>query len=195
MPSEFPRLYTPAELEAIANSVLLGELASSHVERLQKAVGQYQWATLVDDGIFPGSTNKGRRKLLKRIIELCEQGASSEEIEAELVKLDAVTSQWLDVADRQQLRRSAEAALRKLPKSGPDPKRARRQYICDLARIFLRITGKRPGRSVHDQEGGLFRAFVKAALRPFNAEQGCEADMAVVLNRLKKGSTRKTAKN
>jgi hypothetical protein len=189
MSSESPRPYAPVEIEAIAQSVFPFDLASSHIEQLQRAVEEYQWATWGDNREFlalhPSGTNRGRRKLLKRIIELCELQASSEEIESELIKLDARASQSLDVADRQQLRRSAESALRNIPTRGPDPKRARRQYICDLAHIFYRVTGKRPSRRVHDQEYGPFFEFVKAALVPFHTAQGCEADIKVVLKQLK----------
>jgi hypothetical protein len=85
-----------------------------------------------------------------------------------------------------KLKEAAELALAKIPERGPHPKRGRRQFIGDLAKIFLRVTGKRPGRSVNDQEGGLFLAFVNAALRPFGAEQGCEAEIKAKLAQMKK---------
>ena len=74
-----------------------------------------------------------------------------------------------------------EPLWKKIRTSGPDPKRARRQYIGDLVCIYSRATGKRPGRWVHDIEGGEFRDFVIAALEPFKATQGCEADIKVAL--------------
>jgi hypothetical protein len=202
MSSEFPRSYTPAELEAIAQSVFPFDLAFSHIERLQRAVEEYQWATQEHNREFlalhPSGTNRGRRKLLKRIIELCDVQASSEEIEAELKKLDARTSQSLDVADRQQLRRPAESALRKIPTRGPDPRRARRQYVGDLACIYVSVTGRRPGRRFHKKEYGEygpFLEFVKAALNPFKAAQGCEADIKAVLKRLKDAELDKNSNN
>jgi hypothetical protein len=81
---------------------------------------------------------------------------------------------------------AAESALAKIPTRGPDPKRARRQFIGDLACIFRRVAGRRPGRSVFDQEQGGFLQFVKAALEPFKATQGCKADIKFVLARMKR---------
>jgi hypothetical protein len=98
-----------------------------------------------------------------------------------------------------KLKEAAELALAKIPRRGPDPKRGRRQFIVDLAKIFPRIFPRKirklPGRSVHDEEGGLFLAFVKAALRPFGAEQGCEADIKAALARLKRRKRPKVRKN
>jgi hypothetical protein len=191
MPSEFPRLYTSAELKVIAHSVCPFELTSSHVESLQEAFQKYQWARLSDErevlAFFASSTNKGRRGQLKHIIELCKRETRQEEIEQALSELDAIASQSLgpvDVTDRRQLRCAAESALRKIPTRGPNPKRARRQYIADLHPIFVSVTGQRPGRRFHDKEYGPFLDFVKAALDPFKAAQGCEADIKVVLKGL-----------
>lgn len=184
MPSEWPRRYTRAELEAIAKSIGQSNLHPRTVDKLQEAVQAYQWGSLEDDRVFPFSTNKGRGKSLKNIMTLCEQEAPAEEIEIALNELDVVASQLLgavDPIDRRSVQSAARAALKKIRTSGPDPKRARRQYIGDLVCIYSRATGKRPGRWVHDIEGGEFRDFVIAALEPFKATQGCEADIKVAL--------------
>jgi hypothetical protein len=188
MSNEWPRCYTHVEFEAIAKSIGQGNLHVRTVDKLQEAVAAYQWGSLVDDRSFPSSTNKGRRKSLKHIIALCEQKAPSEEIELELNGLDALASQFLgtvDPTDRRRVKSAVEGALKRIPKQGPDPKRARLHFIEDLICIYSRATGKRPGRSVHDGEGGEFRHFVRAALEPFKATQGCEADIKVALNRSK----------
>ena len=192
MPRELPRRYTPDELDAITASLRPHTVDTRNIERLQQAAERYQWARLSDEKNvlkhFPSSTNRGRRSQFKLIIELCERGASESEIEIALNGLDGWASQLLGTAgtnDRSKLKEAAELALTKISARGPNPKRGRRQFIGDLAKIFLQITRKRPGRSVHDQEGGLFLAFVKTALRPFGAEQGCEADIKAKLAQMK----------
>ena len=185
---EWPRRYTAAELEAIANSIGERNLHALAVGKVQEAVEAYQWGNLEDARIFPSSTNKGRRKTLKHIIDLCEQEAPSEEIELEMNELDALASQLLgavDPTDRRKVKSAAEVALRRFPERGPDPKRAQLNFVGDLICIYSCATGKRPGRWVHDGEGGEFRDFVRAALEPFKATQGCEADMKVALKRSK----------
>ena len=202
MPSEWPRRYKPDELNAIAASIAPHKIDTRNIERLQKAVEAFQWASDEDDKRFrkqfPESTNKGRRRQFERIIELCERRAPKSKIEIVLNRLDRRASELLGPVgtnDHLKLKEAVELALAKIPRRGPDPKRARRQFIGDLAKIFLRITGKHPGRRVHDEEGGLFLAFAKAALRPFGAEQGCEADIKAALARLKRRKRPKVRKN
>ena len=79
----------------------------------------------------------------------------------------------------------SDASIKKFRTVVLTPNRARRQFIGDLAHIYICITGQRPGRRVHDQESGPFRDFDTAALDPFNSAMGCEADMKVVLSQLK----------
>jgi hypothetical protein len=189
MSSVWPRRYTPAELEAIAKSIGRSNLPARAVDKLQEAVKAYQWGCSVDYGKWGSpSTNKDRRKSLKNIITLCEQEAPAEEIEIALNELDVVASQLfgaVDSTDPRNVQIAARAALKEIRTSGPDPKRARRQYIGDLVCIYSLATGKRPGRWVHDIEGGEFRDFVRAALEPFKATQGCEGDIKVALKRSK----------
>jgi hypothetical protein len=163
---EWPRRYTPVEINAIAVSLGRKKICEVAVEDLQEAVEGYQWATASEDkGTFPDSTNKGRRRQLIHIIRLCAKGAAVDEIQGALNGLDAPTSQRLGPIDASDLKRVARAARRVvegIPKSGPDPKRARRQFIRELASIYYRLTGDRPGRWVLDQESDPFRAFVTA---------------------------------
>jgi hypothetical protein len=189
----WPRRYTIAELDAIAASIAPHKIDARNIERLQEAVETFQWASDEDDKRFrkqfPASTNKGRRGQFERIIKLCERRAPTSKIKIVLNRLDGRASQLLAPVgkiDHLKLKEAAELALAEIPGRGPDPKRGRRQFIGDLAKIFLRITGKRPGRRVHVEEGGLFLAFVKAALRPFGAEQGCEADIKAKLAQMKR---------
>jgi hypothetical protein len=44
-------------------------------------------------------------------------------------------------------------------------------------------TRRRPGRVVHDKEGGRFHAFVVGALEPFNAAWGFETDIKEALKK------------
>lgn len=197
---EWPRRYTPAELQAIANSIAPHKFECNNLELLQEAVEAYQWGSLADDKtdlvddkgnvvadrVFPLSTNKGRRILLKRIVRLCEQKAPRAKLEFVLRGLDGRASALLDSVDAAhhlKLKGAAESALKEIPTSGPDPKGARRQFIGALACIFLRVTKQPPHRRVRIGYGdyGPFLEFVKAALTPFKATQGCEADIKVVL--------------
>lgn len=81
--SEWPRSYTPAELKAIAQSIGRSELPPDVIDQLQEAMRAYQWGRSFDEGEFlPGCkvqslTRKGRRKYLKRIIDLSKRGAST----------------------------------------------------------------------------------------------------------------------
>jgi hypothetical protein len=208
---EWPRRYAAAEKKAIAIS--LGRKAINYVawEDLQEAVEGFQWARLEDEGLqwalkddlFVSSTNKGQRQQLVHIIRLCAEGATIEAIQDALNELDGVTCQRLGPVDTSDLRVIARAARRlaeEISKSGSDRRRARRQFIADLASIFYRLTGKRAGRSVHDGESGQFRDFVMAALEPIDAwhEEFMRAELERtpeplrndVRNRLKRSSLR-----
>jgi hypothetical protein len=193
--SEWPRRYTPSEIDLIARSLGLRQLDPRNFERLQRAVEAYQWGRLEDDKIFPSSTKKGRRERLKQIVKLCErQTPPVKRTEVLYRALDFVASQLLgpvNPRDHLTLKSAAERALMQIPTSGPDPSRARRQFVRHLACIFLRVTRKRPGRSVFpdSREGGHFDAFVKATLEPFKASQGCEKDIKIVLAAAKKRKT------
>jgi hypothetical protein len=189
---ELPRRYTPDELEAIAKAAGVEKCGPVALEKLQRAAEAYQWGTTADEAmgkekgkaILASSTNKGRRQQLEHIIKLCKQ------IEIALNELDGPTSHLLGPVDNtERLQFAAVAALKKIPSRGPNPRRARRQFISELACIFCRLTGKAPGRSVHDGEGGLFFEFVQAALEPFKATTGCEADIKAVLHQRKKISS------
>jgi hypothetical protein len=203
---QWPRCYTPNELKKIANSIDLEKLSPNIVERLQQAVEGFQWGSVVDDKIYPSSTNKGRRKQLKKLVDLCVQCAPTEDISAVLSKLDAIASQLLGPINRTDptsIKVAAETALSKIPASGPDPKRARLQYIQELTHIYRSATGKHPGRRVRmteyeepkegennqDREYGPFLDFVRAALEPFGAEKGCEADIKTAIKRYKASLT------
>jgi hypothetical protein len=167
---EWPRRYTLDELEAIAKP-LSKKIGCVSLERLQRAVEGYQWAGVAEEQIFDCTTRKGQRKQLNRIIELLCKQAPDEEIQIELDSLAAPMSQRLRVASlakRKQLARAVRRLRDDLPDSGPDPKRARLQFIGDLWSVFYCATGKRPGRVVHVDVGGDFVKFVEAALRPFD---------------------------
>jgi hypothetical protein len=194
---EWPRRYTGAELKTIWKAAGVETVNPDLEEKLQEAVKAYQWASSAD----PGSggfyrSSKERWNQLSYIIKLCGTQASAEEIGKSLDELDAVTSQLLGPINRDNLRAIARAAYRaraELQSRGPDPGRSRRQFIYDhLILIFECATGLLPGRSVHDQEQGRFTAFVRAALAPFKAEMGCEADIKHALHKYKVRQAKKS---
>jgi hypothetical protein len=192
---EWPRHYTPAEIEQIAESLVGVELAPWAVVELQDEATGYQWAMEADDGLLLSYTNKERRDQLNLILEFLKNGVPKEIIRAALDELDGPTLQRLArvpitdrLKDRQRLARRIRKVIAKIPASGPDPKRARRQFIVDLANIYQRVTGKRPGRLVDGGEGGDFRKFVIAALTPFGSAGGCEEDMKAALKAWKSKS-------
>jgi hypothetical protein len=66
-----------------------------------------------------------------------------------------------------------------------------------LASVYYRLTGKKPGRWFHDQDGNPFLSFVRAALAPIDEWQrervghrkprllqGCEDDIRAALRAL-----------
>ena len=187
--NEKPRYYTPVELDAIAKAAGVKKFGPDVVEDLQQSVQSYQWAREGDPGGVFFRSNKEIRSQLDHIVKLCAKGASVEEIEAALNELDGLTSQKLGPVRAQEPRRlqtAAKRVLRGIPRTGPDPKRARRQFIGDLARIFENATGRPPGRRFLDQDYGPFLEFVRAALNPFNAATGCEDDIKHVLQQRKR---------
>jgi hypothetical protein len=198
---QWPRRYTPVELEAIAKAASVEKCGPVALEKLQRAAEAYQWASLVDDKDNPlslSATNKARRAQLKHILKLAPQGVvSSDEIKKALNDLDAIGSQLLGLvrADPKHLARAAKRAIAKIPRSGPDPKRARRQFIGDLVRILDYATGRPHGRSVLDREQGQLLEYVRAALSPFKAAMCCEADIKFALEQRKRvgAGKRKTA--
>lgn len=191
MSAEWPRPYTQSELTTIAELIGERSLPQFAKRMLQKAVVEYQWAGWNEQPAkssleprFPVSTNKGKRALFRQIIQLIDGGAPHNEIEEAVNSLDAIASQLLgpiDITDHEKLKSAAEGALGKIPSAGPDPRRARRQFICSLARIYKSVKREHPTRRFHLEEYGPFFEFVKAALTPFNTTKGCEADIKAVL--------------
>ena len=195
--NESPRRYTPTEIAIIQASLRAAKKASTrkktskgitplNIEELQEAVEAYQWACSADKGGMFFRSNKERRRQLNRILELCAQKTSNEEVKQELDELDAITSQLLAGAaahDRQALQCAVQFALTKIPSSGPDRSRARRQFIGALISIYESVTGCPATRRYryHRREYGPFLDFVRAALAPFKADTSCEADIAAAL--------------
>jgi hypothetical protein len=186
----WPRRYTIAELETIANAAGVKKCGPIAREKLQRAVEAYQWAATVDSGGPFFRSNKERRDQVKRILKLRAQNAPADKIDEELEAADAVTSQLLPpILDGhpKTYKRAVRRALEMLSRRGPNPSGARLQFVAELICIFEYASRRRAGRSVHfcGQEQGEFRAFVRAALRPFNAAKGCEADIRLALTRHK----------
>jgi len=91
----WPRRYTIAELETIADAAAIKRCGRIAHEKLQRAVEAYQWPTTADSGGLFFRSNKERRDQLKRILKLQAQNAPAEKIDEELQEIDAVTSQLL----------------------------------------------------------------------------------------------------
>jgi hypothetical protein len=185
----WPRRYTIAELETIANAARIEKCGLIAKEKLQRSVEAYQWASAADSGGPFFRSSKQRCIQFKRILQLRARNASAEQIDEELETVDAVTSQLLPIpaGDPKTYKRAAGRALKMLSRRGPNPRRARLQFVTELICIFEYATRRRAGRSVHfcGQERGQFRAFVIAALKPFNVAKGCEADIRLALTRHK----------
>jgi hypothetical protein len=180
----WPRCYTRTELKTIAAAA--GPIA---LQKIQRAVEAYQWASLTEPSGPFFRSNKERREQLNNIVKLIDAKAPASKIESALKELDGTTWKLLDPVDAgnpRRLRTVISIAIKKIPRSGRHRERARLQYIGDLARIYSYATGRRPTRIVHDRETGPFREFVIAALTPFNAAQGCEADIKKVLRQHRK---------
>jgi hypothetical protein len=187
----WPRRYAIAELETIANAAGVEKCGPIAREKLQRAAEAYQWATTVDPGGPFFRSNKERRDQVKRIFKLRAQNAPAEKIDEELEAVDAVTSQLLAPVlsrDPKTYRRAARRVLKMLSRRGPNPSRARLQFVAELIYIFEYATRRRAGRSVDVYDGkerGELRAFVRAALMSFEAEEGCEDDIRCALTRHK----------
>ena len=183
----------PSELAKVEESIAPYKFDSGAKQLFLRAVVIYEIEYFNDDPLMRENiaelTNNGRRKLLELIIKLCDEGAPSSEIENACNRL----SRWdhrifgsINKTDPEKLKGCRESLLAEVPKRGPTARQARRYFIRNLYEIFVRTTGRLPGRSVHDGEKGDFLLFVKAALEPFKATQGCEADIKAVLREIKK---------
>lgn len=185
---EWPRCYTASELDRLAAALGRKELKFISQERLQRAVKEYQWSKWADAGL----SRKRQRQQLEDIIKLCKPNALGEELQNALDKLDGPTSHRLGavgIHDRRELARKARKLAQEIPKSGPDPKRGRLQFVCDLEGISYRITGNSGTRRVHldpHKEYGQFRDFVIAALSPFGDAIGCEVEIKEAISRCKR---------
>jgi hypothetical protein len=118
----WPRRYTIAELETIANAAGVKKCGPIAKEKLQRAVEAYQWATTVDSGGPFFRSNKDRRDQIKRILKLRAENAPAEKIDEELEAVDAVTSQLLPnpVGHPKTYKRAAKRALKMLSRPGPN---------------------------------------------------------------------------
>ena len=147
----WPRRYTIDELKAIADAARVKKCGPIAKEKLQRAVVAYQWATTVDPGGPFFRSNKERRDQVKRIFKLRAQNAPTEKIDEELEAADAVTSRLLLpilFGHPKTYKRAARRVLEMLSRPGPNPSRARLQFVAELICIFEYVTRRRAGRSV-----------------------------------------------
>jgi hypothetical protein len=196
--SEWPRLYTPAELETLKplfKAAGVKRLGRTIVRKLQKAVQEFQWAMSADPGGIFFSPKSEKRYRLKRILKLHAAQRPPKKIELALRGLDGPTLQLLGCAGagHPRLPTAIRRVLKKIPRTGPDRKRARRQFFGDLYDIVKR---RHLGRRVRQQEYGPGRKFqkdygplldlMKAAVAPFSTTKGSEADVKAVLLKQKR---------
>ena len=201
--SEWPCRYTSTELEILAKAARVEKFSPVIVEKLQRAVEEFQWAKSGDPGGIFFRSNKEKRCQLHQILKLCAAQRSTTKIELALRGLDGPTSQRLGRvrAGHPRLLTAIRRVLKKIPRSGPDPERSHRQFIGKLKRIFAHATPLRPGRRVRKQDVDRFRttlkdygpflAFVKAAVEPLDATRCCEADIKAVLHQRKIASRKR----
>jgi hypothetical protein len=108
---EWPRRYTPAELEAIAKTAGVEKCGPVAHEKLQRAVEAYQWATSGDPGgIFVRSLLE-RCSQLNDLFKLCTQKAPAEELKMALSELDATTYELLGRARADDPRHLQQAVI------------------------------------------------------------------------------------
>jgi hypothetical protein len=176
--------YTPPELKKMAEAAGMQRFSIKALHTIERAYNAYCWALSADPGGFLFYSVEQKQCQLKQILKLVVEQAPMAEIEQALHELDGPTSQLLGKvrAGHPGLLKALRRVLKKItPRPGPDPSRARRQFTNDLVNIYEYVTGQPATRRVHDQEYGPFREFVIAALTPFNATQGCERDIKIVL--------------
>lgn len=194
---EWPRHYTEVELEALAKALGLKTFTASNIEQLQMEVEGFQWATRADALI----SHKLQRDILNRTLKLFVCHASDEAIWSALDELDGPTSQLLgpirtvgswpqDAINRKALARKIRSVREKLQRCGPNPKRARHQFIDGLFQIHRQSGSGYPGRRVKppSEPYGPFYDFVTAALDPFKDAMGRDDVIRAVLRRRKKRS-------
>jgi hypothetical protein len=191
---EWPRPYTAVELEAPAKALGLKTFTATIIEQLQTEVEGFQYAMWADALI----SYKRQRDILNRIIELFVCHAPDEAIWSALDELDGPTSQrlgptptvgpWpLGTIHRKALARKIRAVREKLQRCGPNPKRARRQFIDGLLPIYRQVRSGYPGRRIKapSEPYGPLYDFVTAAIDPFDtcrATMGCDDDIRAVLH-------------
>jgi hypothetical protein len=204
--SEWPRRRTPAELETLKplfKAVGVEKFDTAVVRKLQKADQDFQWAMSADPGGIFFRSDKETRYKLRRILKLHAAQRPPKKIELALRGLDGPTLQRLGRvrAGHPRLPAAIRRVLKTIPSSA---KRARRQFVDDLYDIVPKLKRQRLGRGVHKQQYGRGLTFqedygplldlAKAAIEPFGATRGCEADIKAMLHQRKKASRKpKTA--
>jgi hypothetical protein len=156
--------YSGDQWVRIAEALALPRPTQYLKRALPKAAEEYRWAKTTEEKYSLGRAEQRRR--------LKEIKVKTAELYAALRKLDYPTTELLEtpitVDDVALLVAAAEQAIDRVHRTGGEPKKARLQYVRELARIFEIATGRRPARRVHDREYGPFRDFVEASLRPID---------------------------
>ena len=167
------RLYSEAELKALARVLGIPEPSDELAGRMKHAALIYEFMAGFDD---LRATRAQRRAAFKRI-----EGAARELKEAldALAKMIIGETPKLSISERSILQRLAKeagevAAL--VPSTGADPETAREMFVRELVQIFRDFTGREPGRSAtyidgsYAGEGGAFYNFVVSALQRLNPD-------------------------
>jgi hypothetical protein len=172
--------YSGDQWKPIAKALGLPRPTQYLKRAVTQAAEEYHWAK---------TSEKYRLGRAERRWQLEQIIVNAKALEAALRKLDYPTTKLLEapisVDDITLLVTTVEQAIDRIPKTSGEPKKARLQYVRELARIFEIVTGRRPARRVHDRECGPFHEFVKACLSPIDARatQGVEADIRKAVRR------------
>jgi hypothetical protein len=182
--------YTLDDFQRFAKILGVPNLSPEHVKRLQRAALHY-WFLAVFDMTRPKRSEY--RKALERITVSAQELKAALEHRASMHVGDfkSLSSINTDVLDN--LAEAAEETANHIPKSGANPKTARKRFVADLGDIYFAATSKHPtfSRNRHHEPSGQFFKFVEAALRPLNAHAipGLEHDVRPVVKSMAKTPT------
>jgi hypothetical protein len=187
MENQDTQIYSADDFLLMATAFEIEQLPDEIKEKVTQAAEAYEWAAIGD----VWNSRAELREMLKKIAK------QTEKLEVVLRKLDQKTARRLDANIGPDalgiLRVKAEQAREKIPKSGHEPYRARRQFVAELADIYEKATGKKPARRSDPKKGGdygPFRDFVLAALRPIAPHEtsGADGDIRAVISARNKSS-------
>ena len=171
--------FSDEDLRQLADILEIKAFDDAQTGDLQKAATHYVEIEWGEFKFWPNRAEQRRafqrvaedaRNLIEALSEpalFCHEGG--EELAA------TYTAPLSELAER------ANKVAEAIPKTGAEPKTARKMFVDDLARVFEEVTGRRPtlSRKLDGQPSGMFFNFVYAAVGALHqhATQGIEADI------------------